>query len=152
MVRYLLGAAVCLLLAGCGGNRTEPAATTAEAHPARPAPGRLLAVQRLGGVVATSETLFVHRDGTAMLDRRHGGAGRRVERFRITPERLRVIRRGVAELRAYPPRERPDDPARVTYTLWAAGRSYRAQQGVMERRERPLFRALESVINGYSRE
>jgi hypothetical protein len=123
----------------------------ATAHPARPASGRLLALQRLGGAVATSETLYVDRDGAAALDRRHGGAGRRVEHFRITRERMRVIRGALERLQAHPPRERADDPARVTYTLWAGGQGYRAQRG-RTGRGRPLFRALDGVIDGQGRE
>src|SRR5215212_3433586 len=100
MVRYLGILAIGVLLGGCGGAADEPrpaatAASAAPGHPARPAPGRLLAVQRLGGKVATSETLTVEVDGAATLDRRHGGAGRRTERFRITSERMRVIRRAL---------------------------------------------------------
>jgi hypothetical protein len=159
MVRYLGAAAtICVLLAGCGGagGDRRPAATAAptaaEEHPASPAAGRLLAVQRLGGVVATSETLYVDRDGSATLDRRHGGAGRRIEHFHITRERMRAIRRGLRQVQAHPPRERADDPARVTYTLWASGHSYRAQQGLIERRARSLFRALEGVISGQAHE
>jgi hypothetical protein len=150
MVRYLLAAAICVLLAGCGsGEAARPPAATA--HPAGAAPGRLLAMQRLGGEVATSETLYIDRDGAAALDRRHGGAGRRVEHFRITRERMGVIRRALERLRAHPPRERADDPARVTYTLWAAGHSYRVQRGRLQG-GRPLFRALDGVIDGRGRE
>ncbi len=160
MVRYLgIGVigVICVVLAGCGGDggETQPVATAAPAapgHPARPVPGRLLAIQRLGGKVATSETLTVDLSGAATLDRRHGGAGRRTERFRITPERMSVIRRALARLQAHPPHERGDDPARVTYTLWASGHSYQAQEGLLERRERPLFRALDGVIDGEARE
>jgi hypothetical protein len=139
-----------MALAGCGSGETERRAA-ATAHPASSSPGRLLALQRLGGEVATSETLYIDRNGAASLDRRHGGAGRRVEHFRIAHERMRVIRRALGRLRARPPRERADDPALVTYTLWAAGRSYRVQQGHMER-GRPLFRALDGVIDGQGRE
>lgn len=157
MVRYLDAAAICLVLAGCGGDggatrSVARAVPTPPEHPARPASGRLLAVQRLGGAVATSETLIVERDGSATLDRRHGGAGRRVERFRITPERMGAIRRALQRVRAHPPQERAEDPDRVTYTVWASGRSYRAQQGLMSRRAQPLFRALEGVIDGQGRE
>jgi hypothetical protein len=156
MVRYM-AAVICVLLAGCGGatDETRPVATTATAapgHPARPAPGRLLAIQRLGGKVATSETLTVDLDGAATLDRRHGGAGRRTEHFRITPERMRVIRRALERLQAEPPRDRADDPARVTYTLWASGHSYLAQEGRVARQARSLFHALDGVIDGEARE
>lgn len=61
------------------------------------------------------------------------------------------IRRALARLQAHPPRDRGDDPARVTYTLWASGQSYQAQEGLLERRERPLFRALDGVIDGEAR-
>lgn len=155
MVRYLGIAVICLLLAGCGGDQGEKraaATATPTAQAASAAPGRLLALQRLGGVVATSETLYIGRDGAAALDRRHGGAGRRVEHFRITRERMAVIRRGLERLRAHPPREYADDPDRVAYTLWASRHTYRAQPGRMDRREQPLFRALEGVINGQARE
>ena len=155
MVRYLGIAVICLLLAGCGSDQGEQraaATATPTAHAASPAPGRLLALQRLGGVVATSETLYVERDGAASLDRRHGGAGRRVEHFRITRERMGAIRHGLDRLRAHPPREYADDPDRVAYTLWASGHSYRAQPGRMDRREQRLFRALEGVIDGQASE
>jgi hypothetical protein len=152
MVRYLAIAVLCLLLAGCGGDQGETRAATPTPHAAGPAPDRLLALQRLGGVVATSETLYVERDGAASLDRRHGGAGRRVEHFHITGKRMAVIRHGLERLRAHPPREYADDPDRVAYTLWASGHAYRAQPGRMDRREQPLFRALEGVIDGQARE
>jgi hypothetical protein len=150
MVRYLLVLVICALVGGCGGDADEqrPVATAAPEHPARPAPDRLLALQRLGGKVATSETLTVERDGAAMVDRRHGGAGRRVERFHITAQRLRVIRRALARLQAHPPHERAEDPALVTYTLWAGGHSYRAQEGRLGPRARPLFHVLDGVIDG----
>jgi hypothetical protein len=157
MVRYLWVVVICVLLGGCGGKADEKrsvatAASAAPGHPARPAPGRLLAIQRLGGKVATSETLTVELDGAATLDRRHGGAGRRTERFRIIPQRMGVIRRALERLQAHPPNERAGDPARVTYTLWASGHSYRAQEGLLGRRERPLFHALDGVIDGQARE
>jgi hypothetical protein len=151
-VRYLGIAVICLLLAGCGGDQGQHRAATPTPHAAGAAPDRLLALQRLGGVVATSETLYVEPDGTASLDRRHGGPGRRVEHFHITGERMAVIRRGLERLRAHPPREYADDPDRVAYTLWASGHAYRAQPGRMDRREQPLFRALEGVIDGQARE
>ena len=152
MVRYLGIAVICLLVAGCGGDQGEKRAATPTPHAASPAPDRLLALQRLGGVVATSETLYIERDGAAALDRRHGGAGRRVEHFHIARERMGAIRQGLERLRAHPPREYADDPDRVAYTLWASGRSYRAQPGRMDRREQALFRALEGVIDGQARE
>jgi hypothetical protein len=152
MVRYLGVAVICLLVAGCGGDQGEKRAATPTPHAASPAPGRLLALQRLGGVVATSETLYIERDGAAALDRRHGGAGRRVEHFHIARERMGAIRQGLERLRAHPPREYADDPDRVAYTLWASGHSYRAQPGRMDRREQALFRALEGVIDGQARE
>lgn len=70
MVRYLGIAVICAVLSGCGGDGGEkrPVASAAPGHPARPAPGRLLAIQRLGGKVATSETLTVDRNGAATLD------------------------------------------------------------------------------------
>ena len=151
MVRYPGIAVLCVLLAGCGGDQGENRAATPTPHAASSAPDRLLALQRLGGVVATSETLYVERNGAASLDRRHGGAGRRVEHFHITGERMAVIRRGLERLRARPPREYADDPDRVAYTLWASGHSYRAQPGRMDRREQLLFRALEGVIDGQAR-
>ena len=92
------------------GREARRRTATPTPQAASPAPGRLLALQRLGGVVATSETLYIGRDGAAALDRRHGGAGRRVEHFRITRERMAVIRRGLERLRAHPPREYADDP------------------------------------------
>jgi hypothetical protein len=71
-----------------------------------------------------------------------------VERFHIIAQRLRVIRQALARLQAHPPRERAEDPALVTYTLWAAGHSYRAQEGRLGPRERPLFHVLDGVIDG----
>lgn len=150
-MRYLPIAVLCLLLAGCGGDAAERQPVATAAHPARPAPGRLLAVQRLGGKVATSETLLLERDGAATLDRRHGGAGRRTEHFRITQGRMSLIRRALARLQARPPKDPPDDLTKVTYTLWASGRSYRTHEGRVDRRERPLFRALDGVIDGQAR-
>jgi hypothetical protein len=152
MVRYLLAGLVCLVFAACGGGGDEPRPVATSDHPARPAPGRLLAVQRLGGKVATSETLTVRRDGAATLDRRHGGAGRRTERFRITSERMRLIRRALARVHAHAHRQPPDDLERVTYTLWASGHSLRTHAGALDPRERTLFRALDGVIDGQGRE
>jgi hypothetical protein len=152
MVRYLVAGVFCLLLAGCGSKADEPRPIATADHPARPAPGRLLAVQRLGGKVATSETLTVQRDGAATLDRRHGGAGRRTERFRITRERMSLIRRALERLQAHAPPQPPDDLEKVTYTLWASGRSIRTHAGALDARERTLFRALDGVIDGQGRE
>ena len=64
---------------------------------------------------------------------------------------MRVIRRALARLQAHPPHEPAGDPARATYTLWASGHTYQAQEGLLGRRERPLFRALDGVIDGEAR-
>jgi hypothetical protein len=40
----------------------------------------------------------------------------------------------------------------MTYTVWASGRSFRAQEDLLQRPERPLFRALDGVITGEARE
>jgi hypothetical protein len=157
MLRYL-GVLLCLLVLGCGGapakgpGAARPVAsdTARPAAAATPRAPKLLTVQRHGGRTATLDFLTVYRDGTASVDKRYGGGGRRKEQFRITSERLRVIRRALRRLtRSLPTRKAP--AGSVTFLLRASGRVYVAQEGALGRRERPLFRALDGVIAGEGR-
>jgi hypothetical protein len=141
---------MCAVLLGCGGHPRD-------ASPPPPAAGKrqaatLLTVQRNGGKTATLDLLTVRRDGSAELDKRYGGAGRRRDTFRITKARMAQIRRG---LRALPRRSSSDASARkgsVTFLLRFGGRDHVAQLGALSALERPLIRALDGVIAGKGRE
>ena len=138
---------ICAVLLGCGGQTRDaplPAASS------KPEVATLLTVQRNGGKTASLDLLTVRRDGSAELDKRYGGAGRRRSTFRITKARMAQIRRG---LRAFPRRSSKASAPKgsVTFLLRFEGRDHVAQEGALSARERPLIRALDGVIAGKGR-
>ena len=159
MVRHLGLVAVCVLTVGCGGAgkdappdaRTAPPAR-APAGRAQPASDPLLRLQRNGGATATLDVLTIFPDASATVDKRYGGAGRRISRFRLTAERMQTIRRALRRLPARPASSSPGDPTDVTFILRTRGRTYTAQQRTMTRRERALFGTLDGVISGEGRQ
>src|SRR4051794_17908554 len=87
-----------LLLGGCGGDdggggttsASPTPAPTPSPQPSRPAGSKapvLVFCQRQGEGGATLDAITVRRDGTATLEKRHGGAGGRFKE--------QLLRRGV---------------------------------------------------------
>src|SRR6478752_1960547 len=139
----LTGAA--LLVAGCGGS-TE---TTAKPRPA--AAKTLVTFQRNGGLAATLDELIVRADGSATLDKRYGGAGRRADEFVLRAAAFSHLRRALAAL----PRRLPDVPGAAskgaTYLLSYRGRSLAAREGALPHRGAAAFRLLNTIVDGDER-
>ena len=144
--RHVLLVAV-LVIAGCGGEHARRPAPKA-APPAQA--GVLLTFQRQGGSVATLDVLTVRRDGSAELDKRYGGAGRRREPFRLTPRTWQRLRR---QLRQLPRRPRPRHrrPGRGFMLLHYRGEDHVGAPGAVPRHLRALFFTLDAVIDGEGR-
>jgi hypothetical protein len=130
-------------VAACGG--TDPAARVAT-RPA-PEPATLVAFQRDGGLAATLDALTVRADGSARLDKRYGGAGRRTSAFRLTPVELTRLR---AALRALPRRiaATPGGAAdAATYLLTYRGRALSAREDALPAHGASAFRLLAALVD-----
>src|SRR6476469_2214141 len=94
-MRYLalmvMGAA--LLVAGCGDSADTTATTATGARPQPTAAKTLVTFQRNGGLAATLDELTVRADGSATLDKRYGGAGRRADDFVLRAAAFGRLRR-----------------------------------------------------------
>ena len=139
----LTGAA--LLVAGCGGS------TETTAKPRRAAARTLVTFQRNGGLAATLDELTVRADGSATLDKRYGGAGRRADEFVLRAAAFSHLRRALAAL----PRRLPDVPGAAskgaTYLLSYRGRSLAAREGALPRHGAAAFRLLNTIVDGDER-
>ena len=154
-MRYL---AVTLALAcaagafGCGGQDLPSAAAPARrAAPATARARTLVSCQRNGGLAATLDRLVVRTDGTAVLDKRYGGAGRRKSSFRVRPATLTRLRAALAAL----PRRLPERSGGVadgyTFLLSYRGRTLAAHEGALPRRGGRAFTILGALIDGDGR-
>src|SRR6478672_9628062 len=132
-MRYLalLLAGAALLVAGCGDS-TDTTATTAKARPS--AARTLVTFQRNGGLAATLDELTVRADGSATLDKRYGGAGRRADHFVLRAAAFSHLRRALAAL----PRRLPDVPGA-------------ASEGALPRHGAAAFRLLNTIVDGDER-
>lgn len=109
----------------------------------------LVYFQRQGEAGATLDTITVRADGTATLQKRHGGAGGRFKELRLRAGELPRLRRDLARLpsgssltRGSPP------PLSVQYLLRLHGRTLTAREGGIVPAGRPAIRRLERYIDG----
>ena len=149
-MRYLalLLAGAALLVAGCGDS-TDTTGTTAKARPT--AARTLVTFQRNGGLAATLDELTVRADGSATLDKRYGGAGRRADHFVLRAAAFNRLRRALAAL----PERLPGVPGAAskgaTYLLSYRGRSLAAREGALPHRGAAAFRLLNTIVDGDER-
>jgi hypothetical protein len=150
-VRYLLAVAVTAVLVGCGGE----AATVTTSPPAKRAATRapvLVSGQRNGGALsATLDAVLVRADGWTRLDKRHGGAGRRYDDFRLRADAMRQLRAALARLPARPPHDAAATGRGASYLLRYRGTTYYAVADAVPRALRPAIDALQDIIDGGGR-
>ena len=110
----------------------------------------LVFAQRQGEGGATLDAITVRRDGTATLEKRHGGAGGRFKEQvlgrgvlpRLKAALARLPRSGGSLMRGSPP------PGAAQYLLRYRGRTLTAARGVTIPRARRAVRLLDDLING----
>jgi hypothetical protein len=154
-VRYLLLTAFVVALAGCGGSDAGQATGSAS----NPAPKRtakrapvLVSGQRNGGALsATLDAFLVRTDGWTRVDKRHGGAGRRYDDFRLRADALRRLRAALARLPARPPRDSAATGRGASYLLRYRETTYYAVADKVPRALRPTIDALQAIIDGGGR-
>jgi hypothetical protein len=150
-VRYLLAVAASAALVGCGGGAT----TVATSPPAKRATARapvLVSGQRNGGALsATLDAVLVRADGWTRLDKRHGGAGRRYDDFRLRADAMRRLRAALARLPARPPHDAAATGRGASYLLRYRGITYYAVADAVPRALRPAIDALQDIIDGGGR-
>jgi hypothetical protein len=150
-VRYLLAVAASAALVGCGGG----AATVTTSPPAKRATPRapvLVSGQRNGGALsATLDAVLVRADGWTRLDKRHGGAGRRYDDFRLRADAMRRLRAALARLPARPPHDAAATGRGASYLLRYRGITYYAVADAVPRALRPAIDALQDIIDGGGR-
>jgi hypothetical protein len=154
-VRYLLLAAIVGALVGCGGSgsggSTGSAAGAAAKRAAKRAPV-LVSGQRNGGALsATLDAVLVRADGWTRLDKRHGGAGRRYDDFRLRADAMRRLRAALARLPARPPHDSAATGRGASYLLRYRGMTYYAVADAVPRALRPAIDALQDIIDGGGR-
>jgi hypothetical protein len=150
-VRYLFAVVATAVLLGCGGS----AATVTTSPPAKRASPRapvLVSGQRNGGALsATLDAVLVRADGWTRLDKRHGGAGRRYDDFRLRADAMRRLRAALARLPARPPHNAAATGRGASYLLRYRGTTYYAVADAVPRALRPAIDALQDIIDGGGR-
>lgn len=150
-MRYLLAVVATVVLVGCGGG----AATVTTSPPAKRATARapvLVSGQRNGGALsATLDAVLVRADGWTRLDKRHGGAGRRYDDFRLRADAMRRLRAALARLPARPPHDAATTGRGASYLLRYRGITYYAVADAVPRALRPAIDALQDIIDGGGR-
>jgi hypothetical protein len=154
-MRYLALAAVVAAIAACGGGDSDGSTGDNAAPPAKRSATRapvLVSGQRNGGALsATLDAVLVRTDGWTRVDKRHGGAGRRYDDFRLGPDALRRLRAALARLPSRPPRDAQATGRGASYLLRYRGATYYAVAGVVPRALRPAIDALQAIIDGGGR-
>jgi hypothetical protein len=149
----LAGAAVvALALGGCGGGSDSPTSTGSRVHAPGAAPvlrsPALFSIERRRGDVAIGETLTVGRDGSGVIVRAGGGAGRRTETCRFGSSLMATFRREAPSLPA-PPTPKPrkvTNPA--VYLLSRGGRHAVFMDGAIPPTVRPFVASVKGVLSG----
>jgi hypothetical protein len=156
-VRYLLSVTVVALVLGCGSSGSAGPTDTTKSAPARGAANAhrapvLLTGQRNGGALsATLDAVLVRTDGWTRLDKRHGGAGRRYDDFRLRADAMRRLRAALARLPARPPRSAAATGRGASYLLRYRGTTYYAVADAVPRALRPAIDAVQAIIDGGGR-
>lgn len=144
--RLVLAAGMSLLVGGCGPSGTPTASRTPA--PIAEAPV-LVFCQRQGEGGATLDAITVRRDGTATLEKRHGGAGGRFKEQVLRKGELATLERALAALPAGDSLTRGNPPPLSTqFILRYRGRTQTAREGGIVPRARPAVRLLDGLING----
>ena len=138
-----------LALAACGGKDRRSTTGTA-APPNRPKPV-LVDFQRNGGLAATLDHLRVYRDGTAVLDKRYGGAGRRTTPIRLRPAVLARLRTALDHLPDRLAVARGGTRNGATYLLRSGPRTLAAAEGAVPAGAAPAFTLLNAITDGSGR-
>jgi hypothetical protein len=158
--RLVLAAGMLLLLGGCGdsgaptASRTPAPVASASATPKPKGPigsgaPVLVFCQRQGEGGATLDAITVRRDGTATLEKRHGGAGGRFKEQVLRKGELPRLKRALAALPAGESLTRGNPPPLSTqFILRYRGRTQTARQGGIVPRARPAVKLLDGLING----
>jgi hypothetical protein len=154
-MRYLTVAAVVAVLTGCGGSGSGGSTSGTPSASAKRAATRapvLVSGQRNGGALsATLDAVLVRTDGSTRLDKRHGGAGRRYDDFRLRADAMRRLRAALARLPARPPRSTTAAGKDASYLLRYRGETYFAVADAVPRALRPAIDALQAIIDGGGR-
>jgi hypothetical protein len=154
-VRYLALAVVIGVLAGCGGSASDGSTPSAASHSVKRSGMRapvLVSGQRNGGALsATLDAVLVRTDGWTRLDKRHGGAGRRYDDFRLRADAMRRLRAALARLPAHPPHDAATTGRGASYLLRYRGETYYAVAEKVPRALRPAVDALQAIIDGGGR-
>ena len=150
--RAVLAVGMLLLLGGCGdgaGDRAKTA-TPAPKGPIGSKAPVLVFCQRQGEGGATLDAITVRTDGTATLEKRHGGAGGRFKEQELREGVLPKLRAALAAL----PRSRDSltrgspPPLSTQFLLRYRGRTQTARQGGIVPAARPAVKLLDGLING----
>ena len=109
----------------------------------------LVFCQRQGEGGATLDAITVRRDGSATLEKRHGGAGGRFKEQVLRKGVLPKLRRALAALPAGESLTRGSPPAGGTqFILRYRGRTQTAREGGIVPRARDAVELLDGLING----
>ena len=122
-------------LSGIGKEKTAPA---------------LVFCQRQGEGGATLDAITVRSDGTATLEKRHGGAGGRFKEQVLRGSELPRLKAALARLpRSGDSLTRGDPPPGGTqFLIRYRGRTLTARQGGITPEARPAVKLLDGLING----
>ncbi|HEY7622086.1 MAG TPA: hypothetical protein VH834_20105 [Solirubrobacteraceae bacterium] len=151
-MRYLLiGVLAVFAAAGCGSGASDAPMATTSTTAAHRAPV-LVTGQRNGGALsATLDAVLVRSDGWTRVDKRHGGAGRRYDDFRLSTADLRRLRAALDRLPERQPRSSAATGRGASYLLRYRGVTYYAVAGAVPRGLRPAIDALQAIIDGGGR-
>ena len=158
VIRGVLCVGLLALLCGCGGSGA-PAASRTPAPPAAATPAGaptassapvLVFCQRQGEGGATLDAITVRRDGTATLEKRHGGAGgrfkeqvlRKGELARLKAALSKLPRSGAGLTHGNP------SPGVAQYIVRYRGETLTAARGVTVPRARAAIGMLDDLIDG----
>jgi hypothetical protein len=155
VVRHMVATLLVATLAGCGGGdgggASSPApAGTAAADEAPAADSKqVVFFQRQGAAGATLDALTVRADGSAVLQKRYGGAGGRFIDLRLEPGRLETLRSALAHLpRGATMTVGSPAPGGAQYLLRHRGRTLTGRAGGIGPAARPAVKILDGFIDG----
>ena len=150
--RTMLAGGLLLVPGGCGDSGGAGGGSSASGTPAPIAAKApvLVFCQRQGEGGATLDAITVRGDGTATLEKRHGGAGGRFKEQVLRAGELPKLRRALAALprtgdsltRGSPP------PGGTQFLIRYRGRTLTAREGGIVPRARSAVALLDGLING----